>query len=154
MVMRARSLTCTAIVIPSRACVRPRQRPGTLLTRPAYGSHKSSSNPVHSSALRLRNTSADLRVQPAYSKPLGGMGVNVDDGVDVDDRCGAAAACAIGPEGPIIVRPEGRTACCYGTPEGVLLRTNDGSCAQLYYLYSRRLQTSGHNQSLRHVVCA
>ena len=71
MVMRARSFTCTAIVIHAR----PRQRPGTLLTRPAYGSHGSSANPVHSSALRLRNISADLRVQPAYSKPLGGMGM-------------------------------------------------------------------------------
>ena len=30
MVTRARSLTCTAMVIHSRACARPRQRPGTL----------------------------------------------------------------------------------------------------------------------------
>ena len=45
--------------------------------------------PVYSNALRLRNISADLRVQPAYSKRLGGMGVN--DGVDDDDRGGAAA---------------------------------------------------------------
>ena len=97
MVMRARSLTCTAIVIPSRACARPRQRPGTLLTRPAYGSHGSSANPVHSNALRLRNTSADLRVQPAYSKRLGGMGVN-GDGVDVDDR-GGRCVCVIGLSG-------------------------------------------------------
>ena len=43
------------------------------------------------------------------------MGVNVDCGVDDDDDRGAAAACAIGPEGPIMVRPEGRTD---GTPEG------------------------------------
>ena len=36
--MRAWSLTCTAMVIPSRACARPRQRHrATLLTRPAYG---------------------------------------------------------------------------------------------------------------------
>ena len=47
--------------------------------------HRSSANPTHSNALRLRNISADLRVQPAYSKHLGGMGVNGDDGVD-DDR--------------------------------------------------------------------
>ena len=63
--------TRTAIVIHAR----PRQRPGAFLTRPAYGLSISSANPVHSSALRLRNTSADLRVQPAYSKRLGGMGM-------------------------------------------------------------------------------
>ena len=73
------------------------------------------------------------------------MGVNVDDGVDVDDR-GGRCVYVFGPKGPMMVRPEGRTACCYGTPEGVLLRTNDGSCAQLYYLYSRRLQTSGYGK--------
>ena len=33
-------------------------------TRPAYGSHGSSANPTHSNALRLRNISADQRVQP------------------------------------------------------------------------------------------
>ena len=75
--------TRTAIVIPLRVMCT-----GTLLTRPAYGSRRSSANPVHSSALRLRNTSADLRIQPAYSKRLGGMGVNDDDGVDDDDRGG------------------------------------------------------------------
>ena len=92
MVMRARSLTCTAIVIPSRACARPRQRPGTLLTRPAYGLHRSSSNPAHSNALRLRNTSADLQSN-WYSKHLGGMGVNVDDGVNVDARGASTCMC-------------------------------------------------------------
>ncbi len=68
-------------------CARPRQRPGTLLTRPAYGSHGSSAN--HSNALRLRNTSADLRVQPVLKTPGGHghgvawrRGVNGDCGVD------------------------------------------------------------------------
>ena len=54
-------------------CARPRQRPGTLLTRPAYGLSISSANPIHSNALRLRNTSADLQSN-RYSKRLGGMG--------------------------------------------------------------------------------
>ena len=40
-----------------------------------------------------------------------------------------------------MVRPEGRTACCYGTPEGQLLLANDGSYSTSYTgLYSRRLQ--------------
>ena len=97
MVMRARSLTCTAIVIHAR----PRQRPGTLLTRPAYGSHKSSSNPVHSSALRLRNISADLRVQPAYSKRLGGMGMASTTTASLRRlrRQGGQHACVIGLSG-------------------------------------------------------
>ena len=59
-------------------------------------------------------TSPRIYAPNCYSKYLGGMGINGDCGVDDDDRCGAAA-CAIGPEGPIMVRPEGRTD---GTPEG------------------------------------
>ena len=51
------------------------------------GSRGSSANPAHSNVLRLRNTSADLQSN-CYSKHLGGMG---DDGVDGDDRGGAAA---------------------------------------------------------------
>ena len=38
-------------------------------------------------------------------------------------RQGGQHACVIGPEGPIIVEPEGSTD---GTPEGVLLRLNGG----------------------------
>ena len=66
--------TFTGMLTSSRARARP-WHPGTLLPRPAYGSHRSSANPAHSNALRLRNISADLRVQPAYSKALGGMGM-------------------------------------------------------------------------------
>ena len=98
MVILARSLTCTAMVIPSRACARPRQRPGAFLTRPASGSHRSSANPVHSSALRLRNTSADLQ----SNRPT-------------QNAWGAWATTTLrrrrrqwGPA-PVLVRPEGRT---------------------------------------------
>ena len=106
--------TRTAIVIPLRARARPCQRPGTPSTRPAYGSHKSSANPVHSSALRLRHISADLRVQPAYSKRLGGMGMASTTTASLRRlrRQGASTfACnrAIGPEGPITVKPKGLT---------------------------------------------
>ena len=45
---------------------------------------------------------------PAYSKRLGGMGVN-GDAASMSTTGGAAAACAIGPKGPMVVRPEGRT---------------------------------------------
>ena len=77
--------------------------------RPASGFGKSSANPVHSNALNLRHISANSRIRPAYSKALGGMGVN--DGVaSTSRRQGAAAACMIGPKGPMVVEPEGSTA--------------------------------------------
>ena len=145
MVMHSRIFT--AMVIPSRACARPRQRPGTLLTRPAYGSHKSSANPVHSNALRLRNISADLRVQPAYSKRLGGMGGVNDDGVAaMSATTGGAARMCIGPEGPIVVRPEGRTdsraiGLTASRPEGRLdcvpMTAGLRAVHCVYYLYSK-----------------
>ena len=110
MVMRAPSRALSLTRAYSRPCsylyglcARPRQRPGTLLTRPAYGSHKSSANPVHSSALRLRNTSADQAPTNQLKTPGGhGHGVN-DDGV------AATSATSGGPSTCVIVRPEGRT---------------------------------------------
>ena len=109
----------------TRSLSRARARPWSYIhgyaqaspTRPAYGSHKSSSNPAHSNVLRLRNASADLQSN-CYSKRLGGMGVNGDCGVDVDDRGGRCCLCSIGPKGPIIVRPEGRTDSRAIGPEG------------------------------------
>ena len=103
MVTRARSLTCTAMVIHSRACARPRQHPDTLLTRPASGSHKSSANPVHSNALRLRNTSADQAPTNQLKTP-GGHGRQRRR-----QRCDAATPRRQGPSTCVIVRPEGRT---------------------------------------------
>ena len=101
---------------------------GTLLTRPAYGLHRSSANPVHSSALRLRNISADLRVQPAYSKHLGGMGMASTTTASMTTSGGPAPVLvrpegrtcsrAIGPEGPITVKPKGLTDLKARRPDG------------------------------------
>ena len=67
-------------------------------TRPASGFGKSSANPVHSNALKLRNISADLRVQPAYSKRLGGMGMASTTTASLR-RQGGQHACVIGLSG-------------------------------------------------------
>ena len=89
--------TCTAMRAPSRPWSHPFASiltlPGTFSTRPA------------------RTALADLRANPVHSdsnvQPLGGM----DDGVAATCRRqgGPAPACMIGPGGPMIVRPEGRT---------------------------------------------
>ena len=157
MVMRAPSRALSLTRAYSRPCsylyglcARPRQRPGTLLTRPASGSHRSSANPIHSNALRLRNTSADQAPIQLTQIPWGawasgyGIASRCDDDGVAATTVGSAPACMIGPEGPIIVEPEGSTAVrpegrTNGTPEGVLLRV------RLHYLYSRCLPTNRHN---------
>ena len=70
--MRARPRSCMHghVRIFTRISSRPWRPP-----RPASGSLKSSANPVRSNTLKLRHISADLRIQPAYSNPLGGMGM-------------------------------------------------------------------------------
>ena len=62
--------TCTGMLTYSRARARP-WHPGTLLPRPASGSHGSSANPTHSNALSLRHISADLRIQLVLKYPGG-----------------------------------------------------------------------------------
>ena len=78
--------TRTAMVIHAR----PRQRPGTLLTRPAYGSHKSSANPVHSSALRLRHISAN---QAPIQLTQNAWGAWASTSTTASTTTGGAAAC-------------------------------------------------------------
>ena len=93
-------------------CARPCQRPGTFLTRPAYGSHRSSANPTHSNALRLRNTSADLQFNRPTQNTWGAWASTATAASMETTGAGPLRVCdrAIGPGGPITVKPKGLTS--------------------------------------------
>ena len=103
MVMRARSLTCTAMsYVHGHAC--------TASVNGAHETSKSSANPTHSSALRLRNISANQAPIQLTQNAWGAWASTTT--ASMSTTGGAAAVCdrAIGPEGPITIKPKVLTA--------------------------------------------
>ena len=124
---RAWSLTCTAMVILARVCAHLHGYTCTAMARkPTRRDQRPApqipNQPRQANTLNLRYTSRQIQASnPTHPNSnvqrLGGMGVN--DGVDAaatsTTTTGGGCTYAIGPKGPMIVRPEGRTD---GTPEG------------------------------------
>ena len=95
--------------IPSRACARPRQRQGTLLTRPAYGL-------TDQAPIQLTQMPCGCVTPPRIyasnwpTQNTWGAWASTTTAASMSTSGGPAPACVIGPKGPMIVEPEGRRA--------------------------------------------